>query len=196
MLRRVTSLSRRSVSHSLCNDINKVCKRSIGGFEEAQKAHRARLEMMQQERFVDPNAKVKRFHMRALWTPMLMKYWIPCLIVTIGMIAVSDNLTLKKRQEKTKYLQSQGYGDPNQVIPGTGGMTMSQRNRFMEEHINRVIHGEDGFEVAKELQLRFKEEQEMKQRLQRQNPASTPMSQSPNLLEKQMQQTSTSKLRR
>eukprot|EP01084_Bolivina_argentea_P287403 493158_1 len=153
-----------------------LSRRNFSGFEEAQKAHRARLEMMQQERIVDPNAKVKRFHMRALWTPMLMKYWVPLFICFAGMIAVSDNLTLKKSQEKREHLRSQGFGDQNQVLPG--GVTLSDRNRYMQEHIDRVIHGEDTWKVAEELQQRYKEEQEMKQRLQRDNPAMTPMTQS------------------
>eukprot|EP01083_Nonionella_stella_P256955 880028_1 len=135
--------------------------------------------MMQQERIVDPNAKVKRFHMRALWTPMLMKYWVPLFICFAGMIAVADNLTIKKSNEKREYLRSQGYGDENKVIPGSGGITLSDRNRYMQEHINRVIHGEDTWKVAEELQQRYKEEQEMKQRLKRDNPANMPMNQSP-----------------
>ena len=153
--------------------------RRFAGFEDAQKAHRARLEMMQQERFVDKNAKVKRFHMRALWTPMLMKYWVPLFILTCGMIAVADNLTLKKSEEKREMLRRQGFGDENQILPGTGGMTLSDRNRYMQEHIDRVIHGEDTWKVAAELQQRYKEEQEMKQRLDRADPALRPMPQSP-----------------
>ena len=154
-----------------------------GGFEEAQKAHRARLEMMQQERIVDPNAKVKRFHMRALWTPMLMKYWVPLFICFIGMIAVADNLTLKKSQEKRERFKEEGFGNENKVLPG--GMTMSDRNRYMQEHIDRVIHGEDTWKVAEELQKRYKEEQEMKQRLNRENPALQPMGQAPSAMARQ-----------
>ncbi len=85
-----------------------------------------------------------------------------------------NNLTMKKSKEKREYLQSQGYGDQNKIIPGTDGITLSDRNRYMQEHIDRVIHGEDTWEVAEELQQRYKEEQEMKQRLKRDNPAYMP----------------------
>ena len=164
--------------------LSHLSKRNAGGgFEEMQKAHRARLEMMQQERIVDPNAKVKRFHMRALWTPMLMKYWVPLVICFAGMLAVADNLTLEKSQKKREYLMSQGYGDGDKMLPG--GISLSDRNRYMQEHIDRVIHGEDTWKVADELQQRYKEEQEMKQRLNRSNPANVPMPKSPAKLERQ-----------
>lgn len=189
MFRRVTNIGKYHGfnTQSLLYNMNSMRRFS---FEQAQKAHRARLESMQQERIVDPNAKVKRFHMRALWTPMLMKYWVPLAICFIGMFAVSDNLTLKKSKEKREYLRSQGFGD-DRVLPG--GITMSDRNRYMEEHINRVIKGEDTWKVASELQQRYKEEQEMKQRLQRDNPATSPMSQAPSSMARQ---TRPSKLQR
>eukprot|EP00483_Globobulimina_turgida_P009268 UN09287 len=123
--------------------------------------------------------------MRALWTPMLMKYWVPLFICFAGMIAVADNLTLEKSKENREYLRSQGYGDQNQVIPGTGGITLSDRNRYMPEHIDRVIHGEDTWKVAEELQHRYKEEQRMKQRLLRNNPANMPMSTAPSTMARQ-----------
>ena len=194
MFRRVTSIGRyhgSTHSYIYLYSYNALSIRRVsGGFEEAQKAHRARLEMMQQERIVDPNAKIKRFHMRALWTPMLMQYWVPLFICFVGMLMVSDNLTLKKSKEKREYLRSQGYGD-DRILPG--GIKMSDRNRYMEEHINRVIKGEDTWKVAAELQQRYKEEQEMKQRLQRENPATTPMGQAPSAMAAQSR---TSKLQR
>ena len=118
--------------------------------------------------------------MRALWTPMLMKYWVPCLILGGAMIYVADNLTLKKSKEKREALMKQGFGDDNRLLPG--GITLSDRNRYMEEHLNRVIKGEDPWKVADELQTRYKQEQEIKGRLNRDNPMNNPMSQSPQTL--------------
>ena len=65
-------------------------------------AHRARLEMMQQERIVDPNKRVKRFHWRAVMTPMLMKYWVPLAVVFGATLLMSNNLTMEAKLKRAQ----------------------------------------------------------------------------------------------
>eukprot|EP00485_Elphidium_margaritaceum_P022847 CAMPEP_0202713504 /NCGR_PEP_ID=MMETSP1385-20130828/55340_1 /ASSEMBLY_ACC=CAM_ASM_000861 /TAXON_ID=933848 /ORGANISM="Elphidium margaritaceum" /LENGTH=200 /DNA_ID=CAMNT_0049373879 /DNA_START=33 /DNA_END=635 /DNA_ORIENTATION=- len=157
-----------------------------GGWEETQKAHRARLEMMQQERIVDPNAKVKRFHLRALWTPMAMTYWVPVFFLFGCSIFAARYMTVEKQQERKDHMESLGYGDKARKRGPDGGTpSLTHRNQYIEEHINRVIAGEDPYKVAEELQQRHKEAQEIKTRMNRQNPATMPMTQSPIAMERQ-----------
>ena len=74
------------------------------GGMQSNEAHRSRLEMMQQERLKDPNRRPKRFHWRAVMTPMLMKYWVPMAVLFGFTIAMSNQLSLESREKKAKIM--------------------------------------------------------------------------------------------
>lgn len=144
------------------------------------KAHRSRLESMQQERIIDPNTKMKRYHWRAIFTPMMMKYWVPLFICFGGALALSNNLTMDASQRKRSYLESKGYGVHNRNM--SNDLELDDRNRYMKEHLERVLAGENTFEVAEELQKRYKQEMVFNQRGLQRSPTQQPMSVSPEKL--------------
>ena len=74
---------------------------SPGGIQ-SNEAHRSRLEMMQQERIVDPNKRVKRYHWRAVMTPMVMKYWVPLAVVFGCTLLMSNHLTLEAKMKRAE----------------------------------------------------------------------------------------------
>ena len=74
------------------------------GGDQTNQAHRSRLEMMQQERIVDPNMKLKRYHWRAVMTPVMMKYWVPLFAVFGCTFLLSNRLNQEARDQRAKQL--------------------------------------------------------------------------------------------
>lgn len=107
------------------------------------KTHRQRLETMQQERIIDPNAKMKRFHIRQITNPMLMRWWVPMLITGIAGLYCAFDLNKEQNKRKKRMLKEkiyEGAKDPQ-------GISIADRNAMMHEHLDRVIKGEDAWYI-------------------------------------------------